>query len=204
MARFVYVRQGRNHPYGNGTPLLCAKSLISPGEAFIYMFGDDIVRSEVPCARQLIDVYAQEKPDAVIAVQKVPLKEIGRYGVPRLRPHRTPLELEAMVEKPNPRRAPSKYAQIGRFVFTPKIISILERMRTGRNGELWLSDAVDRLASRGRVLVHPIQGKWHTTGDPLRFLMTVVELALARADIGGEFAAYLRALPLLRPKRRRG
>src|SRR5512136_1214419 len=60
MARFVYVRQGRNHPYGNGTPLLCAKSLISPGEAFIYMFGDDIVRSDVPCARQLIDVYEQE------------------------------------------------------------------------------------------------------------------------------------------------
>ncbi len=203
MAHFVYVRQGKNHPYGNGTPLLCAKSLISPDEAFIYMFGDDIVRSDVPCARQLIDVYEQEKPDAVIAVQQVPAREIGRYGVPRLKPHRTPLELEAIVEKPDPRRAPSKYAQIGRFVFTPRIISILEKMHTGRGDELWLTDAVDQLASKGRVLVHPIQGKWHTTGDPLRFLMTVVEFALARPDIGRDFAAYLGGLSLPRPKRRR-
>jgi UTP--glucose-1-phosphate uridylyltransferase len=196
MANFVFVRQGRNHPYGNGTPLLCAKSLISPGEPFVYMFGDDIVQASEPCARQLIDVYEREKPDGVIAVQEVNLAEISRYGVPKLRPNRTPNELEAIVEKPDRLNAPSNLAQIGRFVFTDKIIKILETVQTGRKGELWLTDAIDQLASNGRVLVHSIAGKWHTTGDPLRFLMTVVEFALEHPEIGKEFTSYLRGLKL--------
>jgi len=196
MAHFVYVRQGRSLPYGNGTPLLCAKSLISPGEPFVYMFGDDIVRSAVPCARQLIEVYEQEECDGVIAVQEVDPSEISHYGVPRLRANRMPRELEAIVEKPDRASAPSNLAQIGRFVFTDKIIKILENLEAGRNGELWLTDAVGKLAARGRVLVHPITGKWHTTGDPLRFLMTVVEFALDHPDIGREFRTYLRGLRL--------
>jgi UTP--glucose-1-phosphate uridylyltransferase len=196
MARFVYVRQGKNYPYGNGTPLLCAASLVSPGEPFVYMFGDDIVRSEVPCTRQLIDVYEREKPDAVIAVQEVDPADVSRYGVPKLRPNRTPYELEAIVEKPDRASAPSNLAQIGRFVFTNKIVEVLKGIKTGRNGELWLTDAIDQLASKGRVLVHPIEGQWHTTGDPLRFLMTVVQFALDRPDIGQEFATYLRGLRL--------
>ena len=196
MARFIYVRQGRNLPYGNGTPLLCARSLISPGEPFVYMFGDDIVRADVPCARQLIQVYEQHAADAVIAVQEVDPAEISHYGVPRLRPNRVPFELEAIVEKPDRASAPSNLAQIGRFVLTDKVIKILEDLEAGRNGELWLTDAIGKLAARGRVLVHPIDGKWHTTGDPLRFLMTVVEFALDHPDIGREFGTDLRSLRL--------
>jgi UTP--glucose-1-phosphate uridylyltransferase len=214
LANFIYVRQTKDMPYGNGTPLLCAKSLIHPDEAVVYMFGDDIVKSEVPCAKQLIDVYDECHPAAVIAVQEVPAQEVSRYGVPKLKSGTDRNELEYIVEKPSPANAPSNLAQLGRFVLSYKIIHLLEELKEGLkkedskgggNGELWLTDAIDRLAATDTVIVHPIEGKWLTTGDPLRFLKTTVEFALDRPDIGAEFAEYLRGLDLSRfgdgPKR---
>jgi UTP--glucose-1-phosphate uridylyltransferase len=207
LANFIYVRQTKDMPYGNGTPLLCAKSLIHPDEAVVYMFGDDIVKSEVPCAKQLMDVYYECHPAAVIAVQEVPVNEVSRYGVPKLKPGAGHRELEYIVEKPAPEKAPSNLAQLGRFVLSYKIIDLLEDLKEGlkkenskggENGELWLTDAIDRLAATDTVIVHPIEGKWLTTGDPLRFLKTTVEFALDRPDIGAEFAEYLRELDLSR------
>jgi len=196
LANFIYVRQRRDMPYGNGTPLLCAKSLISPGEAVVYMFGDDVVKSNTPCTKQLIDAFHKYQPAGVIAVQEVPPEEISRYGVPKLKPGSERNELEYIVEKPSPAYAPSNLAQLGRFVFTHKIIEILENLDLGKGGELWLTDAIDRLAATDSVIVHPIEGKWFTTGDPLRFLQTTVEMALDRPDLGAKFAAYLRGLDL--------
>jgi len=198
LANFVYVRQNKNLPYGNGTPLLCAKSLIHPGEAVVYMFGDDVVKSEVPCAKQLIDAYYEYQPAAVIAVQEVPAHEISRYGAAKLKPGTDRNELEHIVEKPSPGEAPSNLAQLGRFVLSYKTIEILEDITVGEGDELWLTDAIDRLAASDSVIVHPIEGKWFTTGDPLRFLKTTVEFALDRPDIGAEFASYLRGLDLSR------
>jgi UTP--glucose-1-phosphate uridylyltransferase len=118
--------------------------------------------------------------------------------VPKLKEGCERAELEYIVEKPAPAYAPSNLAQLGRFVFTHKIIDIMESLTVGKGGELWLTDAVDRLAATNTVLVHTIEGKWFTTGDPLRFLKTTVEMALDRSDIGREFGAYLRELDLSR------
>jgi UTP--glucose-1-phosphate uridylyltransferase len=196
LANFVYIRQDKNLPYGNATPLLSAKSLIHPGESVVYMFGDDVVKSEVPCAKQLIDVYQKYQPAAVIAVQEVPIQEINRYGAAKLKAGTDRNELEHIVEKPAPAEAPSNLAQLGRFVLSYKTIEVLENLTVGQGGELWLTDAIDQLAASDSVIVHPIQGKWFTTGDPLRFLKTTVEFALDRPDIGADFAQYLRELDL--------
>jgi UTP--glucose-1-phosphate uridylyltransferase len=198
LANFIYVRQGKELPYGNGTPLLCAKSLIHPDEAVVYMFGDDIVKSQVPCAKQLMDVFYKYQPAAVIAVQEVPIQEVSRYGVPKLKPDTDRNELETIIEKPSPADAPSNLAQLGRFVLSYKTIEILESLTVGKGGELWLTDAIDKLAASDSVIVHPIEGRWFTTGDPLRFLKTTVEFALDRSDIGADFAEYLRGLDLSR------
>ena len=198
LANFIYVRQNKNLPYGNGTPLLSAKSLIYPNEAVVYMFGDDVVKSKVPCARQLMDVYDKYQPAAVIAVQEVPPHEISRYGAAKLKPGTDRNELEHIVEKPAPGEAPSNLAQLGRFVLSYKAIEVLENLTLGQGSELWLTDAIDRLAASDSVIVHPIEGRWFTTGDPLRFLVTTVEFALDREDIGAEFARYLRGLDLSR------
>ena len=98
----------------------------------------------------------------------------------------------------SPADAPSNLAQLGRFVLSYKAIEVLENLTVGQGGELWLTDAIDRLAATDSVIVHPIEGKWFTTGDPLRFLMTTVEFALDREDIGPRFAEFLRGLDLTR------
>jgi UTP--glucose-1-phosphate uridylyltransferase len=198
LANFVYVRQSKNLPYGNGTPLLCAKSLIHPGEAVVYMFGDDVVKADVPCARQLIDVYNKYEPAAVVAVQEVPIQQIYRYGAAKLKPDTDRNELEHIVEKPSPADAPSNLAQLGRFVLSYKTIEVLEEITVQEGSELWLTDAIDRLAASDSVIVHPIEGKWFTTGDPLHFLKTTVEFALDRPDIGPDFARFLKELDLSR------
>ena len=144
----------------------------------------------------MIDVYEAHTPAAVVAFQDVPRDEICRYGCPKLKVGTEPPELDMIVEKPTPSEAPSTLAQLGRFILPPRVIDILDRMDVGKSGELYLTDALDILCREERVLVHCIEGKWYTTGDPLRFLISNVEYALRDAEIGKYFAAYLRGLSL--------
>jgi UTP--glucose-1-phosphate uridylyltransferase len=196
LANFAYVRQARHLPYGNGTPLLAAKSFIGRDEPFVYMFGDDLVLSETPCVKQLIDLYEKHDPAAVIAFQEIPREETYRYGIARLKAECDPPEMESIVEKPKPQESPSNLAQIGRFVVSPEVIGILESIHVGEGRELYFTDAIDVLCRDQRVLVHAIEGKWLTTGDPLRYLISNVEYALGNPHIGREFAEYLRSLEL--------
>ncbi len=196
MADVAVVRQGRHLPYGNGTPLLAARSFLDRGEPFVYMFGDDLVLSDVPCVEQLLDVYERHRPAAVIAFQDMPMPEATRYGLARLKPGTDPKELEFIVEKPAVEEAPSTLAQLGRFVLPWRTVEILENQSVGRGNELWLTDANHTLCREGRVIAHQIEGIWYTTGDPLRYLIANVEYALRDPEIGEEFAAYLSRLTL--------
>jgi UTP--glucose-1-phosphate uridylyltransferase len=197
MANFVYVRQKKNRPYGNGTPLLCAKNLIDNDEAVAFLFGDDLVKSQTPCLKQLIDVYEKEKPTAVMAVQEVPLKEVYKYGVVGYKDAHKSYEISEIVEKPKVEETPSTMAEFGRFIFSYDVISQLEKTPLGKGNELWVVDALNSLAKEGKkVIAHPIEGKWVTTGDPLNYLMATVEFALDRKDIGDDFKTYLKGLNL--------
>lgn len=196
MANFVYVRQGRHLPYGNAVPLLCARNLIDKNEPFIYLFGDDLVKSQTPCTAQLIDFWQKHRcPDAVIAAQKVAKKEVDRYGILKLKSG-SEYEVEDAIEKPTPEEAPSQLAQFGRFILNDKIIKILLDLQLGKDNELWLMDALRQLAKTDRVLAAPIKGKWLTTGDPLRYMQAQVEFALDRKDIGQDFKRFLKDLKL--------
>ena len=195
LANFALVRQTARLPYGNGTPILAARRFLGD-EPFAYMFGDDMVHSEVPCVKQLADLYLQHGVSGVIAAQSVPRAEINRYGAIALKPGTNPPELESVVEKPDPDKAPTTLAQLGRFVLSPKIVGILESTSTQlkRGEELYLTPAIHALSQRDRVLVHAIQGTWYTTGDPLRFMKTNVEYMLRHPEFGAEFSEYLRSL----------
>lgn len=195
MANFAYVRQAKHLPYGNGTPLLAAKEFIGKDEPFVFMFGDDMVLpgpNDKPATLQLIEVFEKHQPAAILAAQDVPRHETNRYGIVKLKPNSDPPELESIIEKPTPEKAPSTLAQFGRFVLTPRVIDILDRRELGLGNELYLADAIDKLRRDSRVLVQRIQGQWYTVGDPLRFLIATVEYALRNAEIGEDFAAYLR------------
>jgi UTP--glucose-1-phosphate uridylyltransferase len=196
MANIAVVRQGRQLPYGNGSPILAAKPFLDAGEPFLYLFGDDLVLSKTPCVKQLIDVYQKERPAGVIAFQQVPRAEIDRYAAAKLKGNT--MELESLVEKAPAEKAASNLAQLGRFLLPWRIVEILEGMKVGPGDELYLTYANNLLCQEARVLAHEIEGSWLTTGDPLRFLRANVEYALCNPAIGKQFAEYLRGLDLSR------
>jgi len=201
-ANFAFVRQGRHLPYGNASPLLAAKHYLDEGEPFVYMFGDDLVFSQTPCVQQLIDVYKTERPAAVIAFQDVPAEVVDRFGMAKLRQGTQPPELESIVEKPLPKEAPSRLAQLGRFVLPWRTIEILDEMCSRHTytakQELYLTHANDVLCREARVLAHSIEGKWITTGDLVSFLIANIEYALHHPDpgISDGLNDYLRGLDL--------
>jgi UTP--glucose-1-phosphate uridylyltransferase len=193
MANFVYVRQNADLPYGNATPLLCVKPLIDDDESFVYMFGDDLTISEIPVTKQLIDVYEKEEPSAVLAVQEVPDEEVERYGTVKYKKGSN--EIEAIKEKLPFGEAPSNMAQFGRFVLSYDVVEMASKTSLGKGNELWVTDILNDLAQAGKkVIAQPIEGRWLTTGDPLRYLKASVEFALERDDIGKPFREYLKTL----------
>jgi len=200
MANYIYVRQGRHLPYGNGTPLVAIKDLLDKGESFVYMFGDDLVKSKVPCTKQLIDYWETQKGAPIVAVQEVTEEEVNRYGIYRIK-QGTENQVEDAVEKPDPSEVKKPYlAQFGRFVLNDKIAEIIyrnyENNALGKDNELWLIDSIIEYAKKKPVYAKRIEGKWMTTGDPLRYMKTMVEFALDRPDLGEDFRAYLKSLEL--------
>ncbi len=195
MAEIVFVRQPETLPYGNASPALAARSWLTPGEPFYYMFGDDIIIGDVPVPQQMLEAFNKFRPAAVLATQSVPDEETHLYGCIELKPG-SDNEMARIIEKPAPGTAPSNWVQIGHFIFTPEVFDVLDNLEPGHGGELWLADAVDRLAARASVIVQPIEGLWMAAGDPLRQLKANIKMALRRDDMRDDLIAYLRALEL--------
>ena len=194
MANFIYIRQRTHMPYGNATPMLCAKPLINDGESFVYMYGDDLVKAAVPCTKQLIDIYEKTGCAAINAVQPMPSDVLYRYGTVKYKDGGVPNQLEYFVEKPKAGEEPSNMVSFGRFVFSSKIFDYLTPEDTGKDNELWMVDAVTRLAKDHVVLAQPFEGKWLTTGDPLNYLKATVEYALEHPEIAEPFREYLKSI----------
>lgn len=194
MANFVYVRQKNHLPYGNGSPLIAVKELIDDGEAFVFMFGDDLTLGEVPITKQLIDVYEREKPSAVLGVQEVPWDEVNRYATIKYKENSKYIyDMERGYEKLPKEEAPSNKVQFGRFVFSYDVIDAALRTDTGKDGELWIIDILNKLAEEGKqIIAQPIQGEWLTTGDPLRYLKATFKFAMQRDDIKGELTEFIK------------
>ncbi|MGB9911478.1 MAG: UTP--glucose-1-phosphate uridylyltransferase [Microgenomates group bacterium] len=193
LANFVYLRQTKDYPYGNGTPLLVAAPLLGKNEPFAYLFGDDIVKSKVPAIKQLASVWQKYQPAAVLGVQEVSWEEIHKYGSIKYRKKgKVPYQVHSILEKMPKEKAPSNMAQFGRFILTWKVIEVLKKQKLGKGGELWLADALNTLAKKEVVIAQPIKGTWLTTGDPLSWLKTNIEFALEREEIKEELMAFLR------------
>ncbi|MBW2291216.1 MAG: NTP transferase domain-containing protein [Deltaproteobacteria bacterium] len=192
LANVISVIQSADLPYGNGSPILAAKAHLTPGEPFVYMFGDDLVLSDVPAVKQLVDAYTAHTPAAVVAVQEVPDEMTSAYGIVAPKPGTDPMEMDSIIEKPSPAEAPSRLAQFGRFVLSYKVVEILEQTAVGKGNELWLTDAIARLCREDRVLVQKVEGTWYTTGDHYQLLVANIEYALADPEIRSRLAPYLK------------
>ncbi len=198
IANFIYVRQKRHLPYGNATPLLAVKNLIDDDEAFVYMFGDDMTIAKTPVTKQLIDVFEQENPASVLAVQEVPDSEVHKGGTVKYKKDASyKYEIEEILEKAPLGKNLSNMMQFGRFVFSYKMIEEAEKLQTGLGGELWIADLHNNLAHQGeRIIAQPIKGEWLTTGDPLAYLKTTLKFALEREDLAADLKSYIKSLDL--------
>jgi UTP--glucose-1-phosphate uridylyltransferase len=195
LADIVFVLQPETLPYGNASPALAARHWLAPGEPFYYMFGDDIIIADTPVPQQMLDAFGRFHPAAVVATQPVPDEETHLYGCIQLKPGSNN-ELARIVEKPDPGTAPSNQVVTGHFIFTPEVFDVLDTLKPGQGGELWLAHAVDKLAKRSTVIAQPIEGKWMAAGDPLRHLKACIEVTLRRADMRDGLIEYLRSLEL--------
>lgn len=191
LVNIYYVRQ--KEPKGLGDAILCAKSFIG-NEPFAILLGDDIVMSETPCLKQIINVFNYYN-NSVVAVQCVPEKDVNKYGI--IEPKGMNIDpsllfINSLVEKPSKEEAPSSYAIIGRYVLRPEIFDILEKLPVGRSNEIQLTDAINELNKQQTVLAYNFEGRRYDIGDKIGFMKATIDFALQRDDIREEVLAYLK------------
>ncbi len=193
-----YVRQ--KEALGLGHAVLRSKELVGH-EPFAVVLADDVIDSEVPCIRQLIDIY-EFYGASVLALMEVPKDMISAYGVVDAEPvpHNGSgdrlYRIHNLVEKPKPEDAPSNLAIVGRYILTPEIFSSIEATGPGAIGEIQLTDGLRHLLRSRPIYGFKFEGTRYDAGDKLGFLKATVEFALKRQDLGGPFREYLKSLPL--------
>jgi UTP--glucose-1-phosphate uridylyltransferase len=197
MIHVAYVRQ--KEALGLGHAVLTARELVGD-EPFAVLLADDVIDSEVPCLKQMIDVF-EETQCSVLATQIVEGAAISAYGVLKAKP--VPgqfggrlFEIEDMVEKPKLEAAPSNLAVIGRYILTPTVFETLLEVKAGVGGEIQLTDGMRQLLRREKMYGYVFEGRRHDTGDKLGFLKATVEFALKRPDLGEPLRQYLKTLNL--------
>jgi len=189
LANFIYVRQ--KGPYGNGTPVLSAANLVKD-EPFVYVWGDDLVKSQKSFTKQMIEDY-ERTGHLQIGVQKVPKSQVGRYGIVAINKDNRIIDI---IEKPSVAEAPSCLADFGRMILDERIIAILRRTSLGKGNELWIVDAIRNFIRQGGEFYAKIikDGEWLTTGDPVNYLLAILKYGLARKDIKKELRKQMRQL----------
>jgi len=195
LAKISYVRQPE--ALGLGHAVLMAKELVG-NEPFAVLLPDDIVDSKVSCIRQMVEAY-NETGASILGSEVVEGAAISSYGCldctpdaknPRL------LAVKNMVEKPKAEEAPSQNAIIGRYILTPRIFEMIEKITPGAGGELQLTDAIKMLLQYEKVYGFSYEGKRHDAGDKLGFLKATVEFALKHDELGPAFRAWLKQYPV--------
>lgn len=193
MVDIHYIRQ--KEPKGLGHAIWCARKFIG-NDPFAVMLGDDIVVSDPPCLKQLINAF-EEKQSTVIGVQEVALEEVSKYGVIDIESSNQEkglFKVKDLVEKPSIEETPSQIAIMGRYVLTPEILQILEHIEPGAGNEIQLTDALKQLNTVQDVYGYMFNGKRYDIGDKYGFVQATVEFALMRDDLKAPLKKWLKEI----------
>ena len=191
--KIAYIRQ--HEALGLGHAVLQAKPLVG-NEAFAVMLADDVILAEPCCLAQLLAVH-EETGESVVALMNVPKEKVSAYGiawgdpVEELSSENAVIQLRGMVEKPVPGTVPSTLAVIGRYILHQAVIEELEHTDAGANGEIQLTDAIQKLAQKRAVYGVMFMGRRFDAGDKLGFLKASIEIALRRPDLAAGLREYL-------------
>ena len=190
MVNIHYIRQ--KEPKGLGDAIYCARYFIGD-EPFAVMLGDDIVDNEggKPCLKQLIDAY-EKYETTILGVQEVAKEDTDKYGIVNgSKVADDVYKVKDLVEKPDPEKAPSNIAILGRYIITPEIFDILSELPPGKNSEIQLTDALEELSEKRDMYAYVFEGKRYDLGDKHGFLQATVDFALKRPDLRDDFLEYI-------------
>ncbi len=191
MAEIFYIRQ--KEPLGLGHAVSCSKKYVG-NEPFGVLLGDDIIVSDVPCIKQLTDVF-NEFGSSVLAVERVPKEKMSLYAMVVGKKVRDGLHrIEDIIEKPPKEDVVSDMGTLGRYVFTPTIFKHIERTEPGYGGEIQLTDAIRSMLSEEEVYALEFSGRRYDVGDKMGWLKATIELAMQRAEYREELKSFLQEM----------
>lgn len=183
-----YIRQ--KEPRGLGHAVWCARNFIGD-EPFAVLLGDDIVKAETPCLKQLMEEY-NKTHSSIIGVKRVPDNETNRYGIidPIEQLGRS-FQVKNFVEKPEMGTAPSNLAIMGRYIFTPEIFMFLDKQEVGAGGEIQLTDSIQKLNQIQSVFAYEFEGNRYDVGEKLGYIQTTIEFALQNIELRDDLLKFL-------------
>jgi UTP--glucose-1-phosphate uridylyltransferase len=176
LCNLISIRQ--KNPMGLGHAIACAEPVIGK-EPFAVLLGDDMIDSQVPCTKQLIDIF-EKTGSSVVAVMEVSDEDVSKYGIVEKNPDGT---VSRLIEKPKPTETRSRLALPGRYVLSNKIFDCIRETQPGRNGEIQLTDALQLLLKKEKIIAHHFEGTRYDTGDRLGFIDATLAFALKRPDL---------------------
>jgi UTP--glucose-1-phosphate uridylyltransferase len=195
--KIIVITQDPSLPYGNGSPFASAKAFVEHEDAFLAIYSDDIVFGNPGAAKTLVDAYYQHNDAAaIIMAEEIPREEVSKYGIVSLQDgsYHDGQEniLVNIVEKPSIEEAPSNLASYGRYLLTPAIFDYLTVSGTGKDGELWTVDAIEKLKQSGKkVLVVKNDSKWMTTGDPENYFKAHLKFVMENEKYGSKIGEWV-------------
>lgn len=192
MANIYTIRQKKKN--GLGDAIKYAESFVGD-EPFAILLGDDIIyntEDELPCIKQMADIYEKEEAP-VLGVQEVSWDDVDKYGIVNgVKTSDRITEVESLVEKPSREEATTNLAILGRYIVTPDIFPILHETKPGKNNEIQLTDALNKLAEKRKMIAYDFIGKRYDVGNKLGFVKATVDFALHDEKIKDELLEFLR------------
>jgi len=158
------------------------------------LLGDTVVDAVIPATQQLIDVYNQFR-QTVIGIERIPREKIGRYGiVSGEKVSERIYKVDQLIEKPSQAQVASDFAIAGRYILTPEVYSMIEKVTPDKNNEIQLTEALQLLIQREGIYSYLFEGKRYDVGDKLDYLKTTVEFALKRDEFSQDFLKFLKEI----------
>lgn len=187
---YSFVTQKR--PMGDGNAILQAAKLVGD-EPVACLFADDIVDSETPCLSQLAKTYKTcERP--VVALYRLPKEKLHLYGIVSIEKIANRLfKIKEIIEKPEPGRAPSDLAIVGKYILTPEVFAYLKKAKPGPRGEILLAESLDKMLKEEKIIYgYEFEGRWLECGNKLDWLKSNIYLGLKHYQFGPELKKFLK------------
>lgn len=197
LADIHYIRQ--KEPKGLGDAVLKAEKHVGD-EPFAVLLGDDIIKGDIPCIKQLMDVYQKyESAGSVIAVEEV--KNVSKYGMIKgTEIEESVYRIEDIIEKPSLEETPSNIGTVGRYILMPEIFDCIKETPLGKGNEIQLTDAIRMLLKEEDVYAYKFRGKRYDAGTKQGYVKAIIDFALEREDLRGEIEKYLRKIVAALPQ----